>query len=126
MEHPPKPVRAVADASSEAERVIDAGAKKRPYLILAVVAGAVVLLLVGYGLWTLHDESTDDAQVEADVVPLSVRTGGLVLKVLVQEDNVVKAGDIIMQLDEADQAARVKQAEAELETARAQAASAEA
>ena len=71
-------------------------------------------------------ESTDDAQVDADVIPLAVRASGLVLKVLVKEDQQVKAGDIIMELDQAEQIARVKQAEAELALAHAQTATAEA
>jgi membrane fusion protein (multidrug efflux system) len=90
---------------------------------------AVVLLLGGIGgLWyrSLGQESTDDAQVDADVVPLAVRTSGLVLEVLVKEDQQVEANDIIMVLDPNEQAARVAQAEAQLATERARQASAEA
>jgi membrane fusion protein (multidrug efflux system) len=91
-----------------------------------MAAGLAIAGLGGYVAWIWNDESTDDAQVESDVAPLSARTGGLVLKVFVQENSTVKSGDIIMQLDELDRAAMVKQAEAELATAKAQAATAEA
>jgi membrane fusion protein (multidrug efflux system) len=102
------------------------GAKSNRLVAGGVAAGLAIASIAGYVAWTWNDESTDDAQVEADVAPLAARTGGLVLKVMVQENSVVKAGDVIMQLDELDRAAMVKQAEAELATARAQAATAEA
>lgn len=66
-------------------------------------------------------ESTDDAQVTADLVPLGARVAGQVVSVLIHENQLVKAGDLIARIDDADYLARVKQAEAELESARAQA-----
>jgi membrane fusion protein (multidrug efflux system) len=103
-----------------------AAAKGNRKVFGGIAAGFLIATVGGYVAWTWNDQSTDDAQVEADVAPLAARTGGLVLKVLVTENSVVKAGDIIMQLDEADRAAMVKQAEAELATAKAQAVTAEA
>lgn len=103
-----------------------ARANNRTLMTLAV---ALVVLLAGGGgyLWSIwYKENTDDAQVDADVIPVAVRTGGLVLKVHVQENQAVKEGDVLMELDPADQAARVKQAEAQLATARAQVAQAAA
>lgn len=94
----------------------------RAYLILAT---CVALALGGIGAFafvTRHHQSTDDAQVEADVAALAVRIGGLVTRVHIEENQPVKAGDLIMELDEADQAAMVRQAEAEVASAHAQAA----
>ena len=91
-----------------------------------MVTGVAALAFGGFSALTAHRESTDDAQVEADVVPLSARAGGQVLKVLVHENSRVKVGDVVMELDEADQLARVRQAEAELATTQAQAVAAEA
>lgn len=99
--------------------------RKVPMLPLAIIAA----LVVGGGgyAWSVRDlESTDDAQIDADVIPLAVRAGGLVTRVLVQEDQDVKAGDVIMELDQAEQSARVKQAEAEVALAQAQHAAAHA
>jgi membrane fusion protein (multidrug efflux system) len=99
---------------------------KKPYLITGGLFGVLALVFGIYALLNAHQESTDDAQIDSDVVPLAARAGGLVTKVYVQEDQRVQVGDLIMQLDEADQLARVHQAEAEVGTAQAQAIAAEA
>ncbi len=99
---------------------------KKPFLIL----GAAVIVLAAitgvYLLLTANQEATDDAQVEADVVPIAARVNGQIAKRLVEDNQRVKKGDVLIQIDDADFAARVKQAEAELDTARAQAEAADA
>jgi membrane fusion protein (multidrug efflux system) len=60
------------------------------------------------------------------VVPLAARVGGMVLHVGVIENQTVKKGDVLLELDPADFAARVKQSEAEVATTVAQAAVADA
>lgn len=94
--------------------------KRNTQLAVGVIVGLFVAIVVGYVAWTWNNETTDDAQVDADVATLSARTGGLILKVMVSENSQVKAGDVIMQLDEAERAAFLKQAEAELATSKAQ------
>jgi membrane fusion protein (multidrug efflux system) len=99
---------------------------KKPFLILG---GVVILLAAGSGVYllaTANQESTDDAQVEADVVPIAARVSGQIAKRAVEDNQRVKQGDLLIQIDDADFAARLKQAEAELETARARAAAADA
>lgn len=118
-----KSVRAVESPSPEQKSPMN---KRTPYYVLGGIVGTLLIGIAAYAVVTHGQENTDDAQIEADVVPLAVRTGGLVVKVVVHENQVVKAGDTIMELDPADQAARVKQAEAELATAKAQAAAADA
>jgi len=85
----------------------------------AIAIGVFVLWLVSRG-----KESTDDAQVEADVVPVAPQVGGRLVKVVVAENQHVKRGDLIAQVDDADYHARVQQAEGELAEAEAQAAQA--
>jgi membrane fusion protein (multidrug efflux system) len=99
---------------------------KKPFLILG---GVVVLFGIAatiYLLATANQESTDDAQVEADVVPIAARVNGQIAKRLVEDNQRVKKGDLLIQIDDADYAARARQAEAELDTTRAQAAAADA
>jgi membrane fusion protein, multidrug efflux system len=119
-------------ASKEAARaapVEAAPAKKgraRPYIILGIV---VAVGLAGYGsfAWLSRGhENTDDAQVDADVVVVSTRVSGAVLAVHVTDNQAVKKGDLLVELDPADLAAREKQAEAELAAAKAQAQAADA
>ena len=99
---------------------------RRPFLILAavlVVAGAAV---GAYRHMTAGQESTDDAQIGADTVPIATRVGGVVAHVTFHEDQLVKKGELLAQIDDTDYQARVRQAEAEVATTRAQAATAEA
>jgi membrane fusion protein (multidrug efflux system) len=112
---------APATASTEDKR-----ASKRPFVIVGLVILAGIAVLVTYLMRTRGQEATDDAQVEGDVVTLSVRVPGLVVAVLAEDNHRVKKGDRIAQIDDTDYAARLKQAEAELTQARAQAAQAEA
>jgi len=93
---------------------------RRAYLILAAAAAGIVLLYGGYKLWTRGQESTDDAQVEADVVPVAAQTGGLVKQVMIVENQMVKKGDVLLVIDDVDHQARLAQAQAELGAARAQ------
>ena len=99
---------------------------KKPFLILGGVVATFAAIAGIYLLATANQESTDDAQVEADVVPIAARVSGQIARRLVEDNQRVKKGDILVQIDDADFAARSKQAEAELETARAQAAAADA
>jgi membrane fusion protein (multidrug efflux system) len=99
---------------------------KKPFLILGGVVAVFAAATGIYLLATANQEGTDDAQVEADVVPIAARVNGQIAKRLVEDNQRVKKGDVLIQIDDADFAARGKQAEAELDTARAQAAAADA
>jgi membrane fusion protein (multidrug efflux system) len=100
--------------------------KARPYLILG---GIIALALGAYLVFTLLSrgkESTDDAQVDADVVVVSALVSGPVLKVLVTDNQQVTRGQLLVEIDPTDYTARVKGAEAELAAAIAQAKAADA
>jgi len=64
--------------------------------------------------------------VDADVVPLAPHVGGQVVAVPVVENQSVKKGDVILQIDDRDYQARLAQAQAELDSVRAQAQAADA
>jgi len=103
-----------------------AARKRRALLIIGGVAGVVILGVLLYLLLNAGKESTDDAQMDADVVPLAPHVSGQVASVPVTENQAVKKGDAVLQLDDRDYQARVAQAEAELESVRAQAEAADA
>jgi membrane fusion protein (multidrug efflux system) len=96
---------------------------RRRGIILVVV---VVLALVAVGIWwrSTYSEDTDDAQVNGHLIQVSARVGGQVAKVYVDENQVVKAGDVIAELDPADYKVAVENAEAALASAEANAAAA--
>jgi membrane fusion protein, multidrug efflux system len=99
---------------------------RRAYLILGATAAVTAGAWLGHHWWTEGLESTDDAQVDADVVPLAARITGVVVAVRVQDNQRVAAGDVLFELDPADLDVEVARAAAELEAARAQHAAAEA
>jgi membrane fusion protein (multidrug efflux system) len=93
--------------------------------MIAVVV--VVLVLVAAGLWwhSTYTENTDDAQVNGHLIQVSSRIAGQVLKVDVEENQVVKAGETIAELDPRDYQVAVENAEAALASAQANAAAAD-
>jgi membrane fusion protein (multidrug efflux system) len=130
MESSPAPLRSPAapgrsEAPARGPQSADSGRSKKPFLMLGAAVLAGGLVLAGFAALHANQEETDDAQVEADVVPVSGRVGGQVRERKVEDNQRVRKGDILIELDDADFAARAKQAEAELETARAQASAAD-
>jgi membrane fusion protein, multidrug efflux system len=83
------------------------------------VVGIVVVLVLlssGYALW-LHlsrFESTDDAEVDGDVYAISSRISGHAIDVKVEDEQEVKAGDILVVLDPKDHEVAVAKARADL------------
>lgn len=96
--------------------------RRRGILIVAVVVAALVAL----GIWwrSTYSENTDDAQVDGHLIQVSSRINGHVLRVYVNENQKVKAGQLIAELDPRDYEVAVENAEAALASARANAAAA--
>jgi membrane fusion protein (multidrug efflux system) len=89
-----------------------------------LIAGLSAAALGTAGLWYVLNagqESTDDAQVEGRVMNVSARVAGQVLHVHVTDDQTVNAGDVLIELDPADFAAKVRAARADLAAMRASA-----
>jgi membrane fusion protein (multidrug efflux system) len=77
-----------------------------------IMSGVVTLVLLISGtIWYLgrNNESTDDAFIESDVVPIASRVGGTVLNVAVAENQMIKQGDILFYLDPKDYQLKVNQ-----------------
>jgi membrane fusion protein, multidrug efflux system len=100
--------------------------KARPYIILGAVVGVALAVYLLIGWLARGKETTDDAQVDGDVVAVSARVSGAVLKVHVTDNEAVTKGQLLVEIDPADYSARAKQAEAELAAAQAQARAADA
>jgi membrane fusion protein, multidrug efflux system len=96
--------------------------KVRRGLLIAGIA--LVLAVVGL-FWYFHNrESTDDAQVDGHITPVASKIYGRVSKVLVNDNEPVKAPQILVQIDPADYQAAVDQAKAALQLAEGEARSA--
>jgi membrane fusion protein, multidrug efflux system len=77
-----------------------------------------ILVLIALGLW-LHRrysafESTDDAEIDGYIYPVSARVSGYVTRVMVDDDRYVKAGTVLVQLDPKDYEVAVATAKATL------------
>ena len=84
-------------------------------LILMVIAGA----WFGISKYTYakHHEDTDDAQIEADIIPIIPRVSGYVKEIRVKDNQQVHKGDTLIIIDERDLKINLMQAEAALSTA---------
>lgn len=93
---------------------------KKPLIILAVVV--VVMLIVGFWFWftTRNIETTDDAFTEGDAVTIAPKASGYVVKLLVKDNQRVKKGDLLVEIDPSDNRAQREQANAQLGLAVAQ------
>jgi len=92
-----------------------------------VIAIAVVVLVLVAGIvwWRARGrESTDDAQIDGHITQISARVGGPVIKVNVTNNMAVKAGDLLVQIDQREYEIAVQKAKAELADAQANAAAA--
>jgi membrane fusion protein, multidrug efflux system len=91
---------------------------RRRMVILSVV---LVVLVGGFFLWRYLTsyESTDDAQVDVHLYPVSARISGYVVKVNVDDNQYVQKGAVLVEIDPRDYEVAVAQAEANLASAEA-------
>ena len=87
-----------------------------------IVIAVVLLLAIGAGLFYWHStftEDTDDAQVDGDLYQVSSRVTGQVIKVYVEDNQVVQVGQVLAEIDPKDYQVALEQAEASLASAKA-------
>ena len=93
--------------------------RRAPFVLvglLAVAGGVATYIYVS----RLGTEKTDDAQVEAHVGNVAARMAGQVKRVLVSDNQAVKMGDVLVELDDRDQQVRLNGARADLAERNAQ------
>src|SRR5215469_241603 len=88
-----------------------------------IIVGTVVLLVGGIFLWHYLSgfETTDDAQVDVHLYPVSARISGYVQAVHVEDNQYVQEGATVVEIDPKDYQVAVAKAQANLETAEASA-----
>jgi membrane fusion protein (multidrug efflux system) len=94
-------------------------AKRRGTLVILIAA--VVLLVGGVFLWRYFNryESTDDAQADVHLYPVSARISGYVVRVNVEDNQWVQKGTVLVEIDPKDYEVAVAQAQASLSNAEA-------
>lgn len=105
-----------ASETASAVKVQPQSNKKRR-ILLRIAVGLAILLLLAFLYWFFiarFNESTDDAYIQADSVTLAPKVSGYVTKVLVKDNQWVKAGQPVVQLEDDQYQARVNQASANI------------
>jgi membrane fusion protein (multidrug efflux system) len=97
--------------------------KSKRKSVLTIFAAILIIAVVGglvYWLHARHYEDTDDAQIDANLSPIGTRIDGTVIKVYVQNNQMVKVGDPLVDLDPRDNQVKADQVQAQLAEARSQ------
>lgn len=114
----------MSTASEDAPNPTPAPERRKPK-IFPWIAAVIVIggAIYGYRTWTFNavHVSTDDAQISSTVVQVVPQVAGNIVAIHVSENQPVKAGDLIAELDPASYVAAVQQAKANLALAVAQA-----
>src|SRR5260370_3819035 len=94
--------------------------KRRGARLIALIV-LLPILVIGYFLWRYFGsyESTDDAQIDGHIHAISARISGYVNQVLVEDQQIVKAGDPLVIIDPRDFDVAVAKAEADVAAAQA-------
>lgn len=101
-----------AELPIEPEATATGKKKSLPKLILAIFLILAVIAVIYYFLVYRFYESTDNAYLKADVTWVSPRVAGEITRLDVKNNQAVKAGQVLMQLDDRDTQARYQQASA--------------
>src|SRR5579884_3328403 len=79
-------------------------ALKNPRVRWALIIGAIIIVVGGILLWRYLSsyESTDDAQIDGHLNPISARVSGHVIKLNVNDNQYVQAGSVLVEIDPSD------------------------
>jgi membrane fusion protein (multidrug efflux system) len=117
-----RPGAAVADRHDDSDQNQNQEPPQKKTRRRFIIIGVVALLIVIAVLFWWHStfsEDTDDAQVSGHLIQLSSRVSGQVIKINFNENQMVKKGDVLVEVDPRDFQATVQNDEANLEAAEA-------
>jgi membrane fusion protein, multidrug efflux system len=92
--------------------------QRKPKWILLLIP--IVLMAAGYFIYQHYfalRESTDDAQIDGHINPVAAKISGHVVSILVESDQFVKAGTVLVQIDPRDYQVALERAKADLAAA---------
>lgn len=108
-------VQASSTQASPDSAALQLQKSRRKTLVVMAILLSVCLIWAGYLWWRASNfEQTDNAYVGAHVSVVSSRIAGVATKVLVADNQRVQVGDVMVELDSADQGVRVEQIEAQV------------
>ena len=114
-----KTAPAAGQAGAAAQSPSAAGATRNRRMLTLTAIGVLVLAGLTVSAFSYYSGrvSTDDAQVDAHIAPIAPKVGGNVAEILVDDNQAVTAGEVLIRIDPRDLAAKVAQAEAALTAA---------
>src|SRR5215469_5535653 len=110
-----------ASSAVPAEKKYSPTARRKRRRNLVILIAAVVVIAAGLLLWRYLGsyESTDDAQADVHLYPVSARISGYVIRVNVEDNQWVHQGDLLVEIDPTDYQVALTQAQANLANAEA-------
>lgn len=109
---------------NNAEEIIEIEDTRPEYMkkrVLVPSITGIIFLICGlfYGIHTVYYKSTDDAFIEGHVITVAPRVSGPVLNLNIEDNQEVKKGDLLLEIDPKDYEAKLKETKAKLDEARA-------
>lgn len=92
---------------------------KKRVLVPSITALIFLICGITYAIHSVYYKSTDDAFVEGHVVTVAPRVAGPVINLNIEDNQDVKKGDLLLEIDPKDYEAKLKQSKAKLEEAQA-------
>lgn len=105
--------------AAEQDVAVRKGSKSKKRTVILVAVAILIVVAVLYWWHSTYYESTDDAQINGNIIQISTRINGHVTEVLVNQNQSVQKGDILVELDPTDYETAVQQDEADLDSAEA-------
>ena len=90
----------------------NASSQKLPFIIIGLLVIAAMGLGIRWYSYGRFHETTDNAYIRADTTFITPRVGGEIVQLLVKNNQAVKAGDLLLKIEDADYQAKVANAKA--------------
>ena len=118
---PPPETGASVYSTPPPEKKYSPEARRKRRRTLIIIIAVVVVIAAGLLLWRYLSsyESTDDAQADVHLYPVSARISGYVIAVNVNDNQWVNKGDVLVEVDPTDYQVALAQAQANLANAEA-------
>lgn len=93
--------------------------QKKRVIVPAISAVIILVLGIIVSINSMYFKSTDDAFVEGHIISVAPRVSGPVTKLLIEDNQLVKKGDLLLEIDPNDYEVKLKQTQARLDEAKA-------
>ncbi|HEV2350995.1 MAG TPA: HlyD family secretion protein [Terriglobia bacterium] len=121
------PEQTLVEPEAEVRRKVDEPAANRsrirrnPVTKWFLIVAVILVLGTVAGLWSYYSgrESTDDAEIDGHIIPISPKVGGTVVAVNVKDNQYVEAGTVLIQIDPTDYRVALEKAQADWAEAQA-------